>query len=72
MAATQCEARIIARRQLDGKVRLGVYDPITAKETQTGLVAGPDQDAIDREVYKLKRTLERAGNRVTFREIGLS
>lgn len=66
---TSPEARIIVRRRPDRKAELSVYDPQKGKETRTGMTVGPGDDLIDAEVLRMKRLLERAGNRVTVKEM---
>jgi hypothetical protein len=63
------EVRIIVRYRKDRRAEMSIFDPKTHKEVRTGLKVGPGQEAIEAEIYKLKRTLERKGNRVTVKEL---
>lgn len=63
----QLEARIVIRRGLrsDAKAIIDVFDVAANKLNQLNIPAGPMQDDIDREVRKLKVSLEKAGHQVS-------
>lgn len=63
----QHETRIITRPRGDGGTEISVYEPARGREHRSGLVAPPGQE--EATVRQLKETLERAGNRVSHKEI---
>lgn len=58
------EARIVVAPLKGGRHELSVVDPRTGRTSATGLTVAPG-DELDEKVRQLKRTLERAGSRVT-------
>lgn len=58
------EVRIIAR-PVGGKVELSVYEVYRMREHRTGWTVWRSE--LDAKVRQLKETLERSGNRVTFK-----
>jgi hypothetical protein len=66
--AEQREARIVVGKA-DGQGRHEIlcHDPVTGRDVKTGLAVGRDQ--VESNVRQLKETLERAGNRVTVKEV---
>jgi hypothetical protein len=62
------ETRILARDQGGGKTEISVLDPKSGKEIRTGLT-GKSAEETDRLVRTFKENLERAGNRVSYREV---
>lgn len=60
--AEKPEARIIVKPGPEGRREISCYDPVTGRESATGLRGG------DQEIRQIKETLERAGNRVTVKE----
>jgi hypothetical protein len=63
------EAKIVVRKDYrTGGGEVSVVDPKTGRESRTGLTArdGADQDKIVRQI---KETMERGGNRVSYREL---
>ena len=64
----QLECRIvITHRRRDGKTELGMYDPRAGRYEPLG-AHGPAQREVDKVVYGLKESIERAGHRLTFCE----
>ena len=65
------EARIIITRgqREDLRASIDVFDPYLNKHKRLGITAGPSQASIDAEVRKVKTQLERAGKRVSVKEI---
>jgi hypothetical protein len=65
------EVRIIIRRgkRLDLKAELSLYDPGDERERRWNFLVGPRQEDVDREVYRLKDQMERAGNHCTVVEL---
>ena len=65
------EARIIITRgqREDLRASIDVFDPYLNKLNRLGITAGPSQASIDAEVRKVKTQLERAGKRVTVKEV---
>ena len=57
------EVRIIVKEGAKGNQEISTYDPVSGREIATGLKGG------EREVHQLKETLERAGNRVSVKEL---
>ena len=63
----QLECRIIIRHRDDKKVAIGMYDPLNERYEPLG-VHGPDPRAVDKVIYDLKSSIERAGHLLTFSE----
>lgn len=65
--ADKTEVRIVLFKggRLDLKTEIGMYEPATGKVHRWGCTAGPRQEDVDREVWKLKNLLESQGNYVT-------
>lgn len=57
------EARIIVKPGPEGQREISCYDPATGREVATGLKGG------EKEIRQIKESLEKAGNRVTVREL---
>ncbi len=63
------EARIIVRHGPGLTAELSTYFVANRREVRTGMRAGPGAARVEAEVLKLKATLERAGHRVTVKEM---
>lgn len=63
----QPETRLITRRSSDGQVEISVYLPASGKETRTGMKVPAAQTDVN--CRKIAETLQRAGNRVSHKEI---
>lgn len=62
----QKEVRIIARTA-GAKIELSVYEVYAMKEHRTGWEVSREE--LDDKVHELKQTLEKSGNRVTFKHL---
>lgn len=67
--ARQLECRIVLTYQRDRRVAVGMYCPVTKRYEPLG-VHGPARREVDRVVEDLKRSIIRAGHRLTFCERG--
>lgn len=63
----QMECRIIITYRRDRRIDLGMYDPISKRYEALG-THGPSPRDVDKAVYGLKESIERAGHRLTFCE----
>ena len=63
----QLECRIVLTYHRNGKVAMGMYDPISGRYEPLG-THGPGRRAVDEAVQGLKDSIERAGHRLTFCE----
>ena len=61
------EARICTRDRRDGFVEISVWSPSERREIRTGMRVFAND--VDKNIRKIKETLERAGHRVTFSEL---
>ncbi len=57
----------IVRDTRTGKITL--VHPPSGQKVDTGMKADADDEARDRQIRAVKEQLERAGNRVTYREV---
>ena len=60
----QFQSRIVLRRRPDRKVEVSIYSLDQRREHRFGMLVGPDQISIDREVKQVKDKLEREGHEV--------
>jgi hypothetical protein len=68
VATRQLECRIvITRGRADLKTEIGMYDPLNGRYEALG-EHGPARAEVDRVIHDLKRSIERAGHRLTFCE----
>lgn len=65
--AKKLECRIVLRYHNDGRVVMGMYDPLNSKYEPLG-THGPSQREVDKAVAGLRTSIERAGHRLTFSE----
>lgn len=63
----QLECRIVLTFKSDGRVILGMYDPVSKRYAPLG-THGPLRAEVDKAVYGLKDSIERAGHLLTFCE----
>ncbi len=63
----QLECRIVIEHYEDGRIRLGMYDPLNSRYEPLG-THGPDSREVDRVVRDLKQSILGAGHRLTFCE----
>lgn len=63
----QLECRICIIHLPDKRITLGMYDPLNNRYEPLG-THGPSQKEIDKAVYGLKTSIERAGHLLTFCE----
>lgn len=63
----QLECRIVITYQRDGRIDLGMYDPLSGRYEPLG-THGPGRREKDKAVLGLKDSIERAGHRLTFCE----
>lgn len=63
----QLECRIVIEYRQDGRINLGMYDPLSLRYEPLG-THGPGQATIDRAVDGLKRSITDAGHLLTFCE----
>lgn len=63
----QLECRAVLTYHRDGRVGMGMYDPVSGRYEPLG-VHGPGQADIDRAVRGLREGIERAGHRLTWCE----
>lgn len=63
----QLECRIVLTYRDDHKVEMGMFDPLNMRYEPLG-THGPSQREVDRAVYGLRDSIERAGHRLTFCE----
>ena len=61
------ECRIVITHRPDGRIDLGMYDPLSGKYEPLG-AHGPGRRAVERAVNDLKQSIERAGHRLTYCE----
>lgn len=64
---TQLECRIVLTFRRDQRVDLAMCDPKTGRIERLG-THGPGRCEVDKVVNDLKRSIERAGHRLTFCE----
>lgn len=65
MASKQLECRVVIRRYPDGRVDLGMYDPLNGRYVPLG-THGPNKVVVDRAVQGLVDKITREGHKVTF------
>lgn len=65
--SAQLECRIVLTYRRDGRVDMGMYDPLNDRYEPLG-THGPVRREIDKAVLGLKRGIEQAGHRLTFCE----
>ncbi len=63
----QLECRIVITFKNDGRVDLGMYDPISNRYEPLG-THGPSLSVIDKVIEDLKTSIIRAGHNLTFCE----
>lgn len=63
----QLECRIVIGYRPDKKIELGMYDPLNDRYEPLG-THGPSQREVDRVVLDLKKSIVKAGHRLTFCE----
>lgn len=64
--AEQHETKIVHDKKAG---RLRIVHPPSGQTVDTGMKADRSAEGLDRQVRQVKETLERAGNRVSFREV---
>lgn len=67
MSKKPLECRIVITRLSDGRISLGMYDPLTGRHEPLG-DHGPGHRDIDRAVRDLAASVQRAGHRLTWCE----
>lgn len=66
----QLECRVVVTYMRDGRISLGMYDPLSLRYEALG-THGPSQSEIDKAISGLARSIEQAGHRLTFCERSL-
>ncbi len=64
----QLECRVVIRYRPDGRIRLGMADPLNDRYEPLG-THGPSQVDVDRAVCGLRDRIAREGHLVTFSEM---
>lgn len=67
MRTKQLECRVVVLYRPDGKVDMGMYDPLNSRYEPLG-THGPDKRRIAEAIRGLKERIEREGHRVSFCE----
>lgn len=67
MTQKQLECRIVLTYHKDGRVSMGMYDPLSGRYEPLG-THGPDVREVDKAVRGLKSSIERAGHWLTWCE----
>lgn len=67
MAEKQLECRIVISYRPDKKIELGMYDPLNNRYEPLG-THGPSKREVDRVVNDLKKSIIKAGHKLTFCE----
>ncbi len=59
------ECRVIIRRRVDGRIDLGMYDPLNGRYAPLG-THGPGRGVVDQAIRGLAERITREGHRLTF------
>ncbi len=70
MGGKQLECRVVIRRRGDGKVDLGMYDPVNGRYVPLG-THGPGRGVVDGAIRGLADKIVREGHRLTFSDVGV-
>lgn len=65
MATKQLECRIVITHLPNKCIMLGMWDPLNMRYEPLG-THGPSQREINKAIYGLKDSIERAGHKLTF------